>query len=188
MSAAPPAVLVLPGYMNSGPAHWQSLWEARHGYHRVHQRDWEHPERTEWVGAIDQAVRGTRGAVILVAHSLGCMAAVHWAVAAAPAERARLAGALLVAPADVERWDMAKEIRTFAPIPLDPLPCPSIVVASTDDLYAEIERPRGWAAAWGSRLVALEDAGHINADAGFGPWPEGEALLAELIAYTSRVG
>jgi hypothetical protein len=188
MSAMTPEVLVVPGYMNSGPAHWQSLWEARHGYRRVHQRDWEHPQRADWVDAIDQAVRAARGPVVLVAHSLGCIAAVHWAAAAASAERSRLAGAFLVAPSDVERWDMTQEIRSFAPIPLDRLPCPSIVVASTDDLYSEIERPRQWAAAWGSRLVTLEDAGHINADAGFGPWVEGEALLAELIGAASGAG
>jgi predicted alpha/beta hydrolase family esterase len=39
---------------------------------------------------------------------------------------------------------------------------------------------RALAAAWGSRFVLLEKAGHINADAGFGPWPAGERLLAEL--------
>jgi hypothetical protein len=41
---------------------------------------------------------------------------------------------------------------------------------------------RELARAWGSRFVLLDHAGHINADTGFGPWPEGESLLAELTA------
>jgi hypothetical protein len=38
----------------------------------------------------------------------------------------------------------------------------------------------------GSRLVNLGLAGHINVESGFGPWPEGEALLAELRADALR--
>jgi predicted alpha/beta hydrolase family esterase len=61
-----------------------------------------------------------------------------------------------------------------------PLPFPSMVVASTDDPYAHIERSRAFAQAWGSRLVEIGDAGHINADRGYGEWPEGERLLEEF--------
>jgi predicted alpha/beta hydrolase family esterase len=61
------------------------------------------------------------------------------------------------------------------------LPFPSIVVASTDDPFYTMARARAFADAWGSCLIVLERAGHINADAGFGPWPEGRALLDELL-------
>ena len=56
----------------------------------------------------------------------------------------------------------------------------SVVVASTDDPLVSMERAQAFAHAWGSRLVTLRAAGHVNAEAGFGPWPEGRALLALL--------
>ena len=92
-------------------------------------------------------------------------------------------GALLVAPADVDSpLHTPDEVRSFSPIPLRRLPFPSIVVASRDDPFSSLERATQFAAAWGARLVTLDHAGHINADAGFGPWPEGRRLLAELDA------
>ena len=173
-----PRVLILPGYQNSGPEHWQSLWEARHPeYRRVHQRDWEYPRRADWVAAVDEAVRADSAPVVFVAHSLGCVTVAHWAAGHAH----EVAGALLVAPPDIERPDALSDVRDFAPIPLAPLPFPSIVVASTDDPFAAFERARAWADAWGSRFVSLGAAGHVNAAAGFGAWPAGEALLAELM-------
>jgi hypothetical protein len=60
------------------------------------------------------------------------------------------------------------------------LPFPSIVVASADDSFYTMARATAFAAAWGSRLVTVDRGGHINAEAGFGPWPEGRRLLAEL--------
>ena len=73
------------------------------------------------------------------------------------------------------------EVRSFSPIPLVRFPFPSVVEASTDDPYSTMDRAGLFARAWGSRLVTLSRAGHINADAGFGYWPEGRALLRELI-------
>ncbi len=173
-----PRVLIVPGYQNSGPGHWQSLWEVeRPDFRRVQQRDWENTRRGEWVAGLDAAVQAERGPVVLVAHSLGCVAVLHWAAG----HRHEVAGALLVAPPDVEHDWAPDVVRDFAPIPMAPLPFSSIVVASTDDPHAEIERARGWARAWGSRFVSLGAAGHINTDAGFGPWPDGLALLDGLI-------
>ena len=110
-------------------------------------------------------------------HWLSTMNCAHWAIRPG----ARTAGALLVAPADVDSpAHTADEVRNFSPVPLAPLPFPSIVVASTDDPFVTPARAAAFAGAWGSRLVTFERAGHLNADAGFGPWPEGRRLLAEL--------
>jgi uncharacterized protein len=172
-------VLVLPGYQDSGPEHWQSLWErAVPDVRRVVQRDWESPDRDEWVATLDRAIAGASAPPVLVAHSLGCLAVVHWAAR----HRAPVHGALLVAPPDVERPDFLPAARSFGPIPRHPLPFPSVVVASADDPYADLDRARGFARAWGSELVDLGPAGHINTAAGFGPWPAGEALLERLRA------
>jgi hypothetical protein len=170
-------VLIVPGWGDSGPEHWQSLWEtADPGFRRVVQRDWLYPICTEWVETLAGGIRAAGGPVVLVAHSLGCLAVAHCARdGALPVH-----GALLVAPPDVERPDFPPTIEGFTPVPREPLPFPSVVVASRNDPFAEFERTRALAAAWGSRLVDAGHGGHLNADAGLGPWPLGEKLLAEL--------
>jgi predicted alpha/beta hydrolase family esterase len=177
-SAAP--VLVLPGYADSGPDHWQSHWErADPGLERVVQDDWLMPRLTDWLATLDRYVAACGAPPVLAAHSLGCALVAQWAARS----RGTARGALLVAPADVDSpVHTPDEVRDFGPLPLARLPFPSIVVASSDDAFVTLERAAAFARAWGSRLVTLERAGHINADAGFGPWPEGRALLAELTA------
>ena len=171
----PTGVLIVPGWGDSGPDHWQSLWErANPDFRRVVQRDWLYPSCREWVDTLERDIAAARGAVVLVAHSLGCLAVVH--CARSPA----IHGALLVAPPDVERPEFPPIVEGFAPIPREPLPFPSIVVASQNDAFTTFERAKELASAWGSRLVDAGAAGHINSDAGFGPWPLGEQLLAEL--------
>lgn len=94
-------------------------------------------------------------------------------------------GALLVAPADTEAVGFPGDVVGFGPIPLQRLPFRSTVVASTDDPCLTPERAELFARSWGSKLVFVREEGHINADAGFGPWPFGEELLAELVADES---
>jgi predicted alpha/beta hydrolase family esterase len=172
-------VLMVPGYENSGPQHWQTLWQNEHSdYKRVEQKDWQHPERNEWVNALDRAIAALSGKVILVAHSIGCVAVAHWA--ATP--RAQVVGALLVAPADAERPGLPKDIKGFAPMPLKPLPFRSIAVISNDDPYTNLMRARFFASKWKSRLVEVGGKGHLNSDSNLGSWPEGAALLQELIS------
>lgn len=171
-------VLMLPGYDNSGPQHWQTLWERAHPeYVRVQQRSWTEPICDHWVAALDAAIVTANQAVVLVGHSLGALTIAHHARRYARAVR----GALLVATPNVDDPAFPPIVKGFRPIPRALLPFPSIVVASADDWCMDPETARELAAGWGSRFVLLEKAGHINADAGFGPWPEGERLLAELI-------
>lgn len=173
-------VLTLAGLWNSGPQHWQTLWEGRHPrLRRVEHRDWNNPQRDEWVAELDAAVGACQGAPVLVAHSLGCMLAAHWAGSGSPL---RAAGALLVAPADVEAPSYPIATNGFAPVPMAPLPFPCLVVTSTDDPFVTRERARAFADAWGGRLVEIGDAGHVNADSGYGDWPEGERLLLDFCA------
>ena len=170
--------LVLPGYGDSGSAHWQSLWEASDPrLRRVRQRDWFEPRLDDWLAELDRAVAACPTPPVLVAHSLACALVAHWV------ERGgrRALSALLVAPADVEALSAVLDaVRSFSPVPLVRLPFPSVVVASDDDLYVTPARARQFAEAWGGRLVMLAGAGHINADAGLGDWPDGRMLLDEL--------
>jgi predicted alpha/beta hydrolase family esterase len=173
------SVLVLPGYGDSGPDHWQSRWEAADTrLRRVRQRDWLEPRLDEWLTTLEGEVAACAAPPVLAAHSLGCVLVAHWAGRTAR----RVRGALLVAPVDVDVVaDLVGALETFRPVPLAPLPFPSIVVASDDDAYTTRPRAEAFAQAWGSRFVCLAGAGHINSESGHGDWPEGRALLEELV-------
>lgn len=175
-------ILIHPGWQDSGPEHWQSLWQnALPGSERVAQADWDHPQLDEWVATLHRHILAAPAPVLLVCHSLGCATLVHWA-SRHRADAHRIGTALLVAPADVERADAPQEIRGFATLPRAALPFPTRLVASDDDPFCQLARSRDFAAAWQAELTVLEAAGHINASAGFGAWPQGLALLQALQA------
>jgi predicted alpha/beta hydrolase family esterase len=178
-----PTILTVPGLGGSGPAHWQTLWEkARPDTARIELGMWDRPHRNSWVTKIDQAVSAARAPVILVAHSLGCQAVAWWAALSPQPYGWPVAGALLVAPADVDRENVPAELAPFGPAPKQPLPFPSILVASTDDPWIEIDRAHSLAVDWGSHFVDLGAQGHLNAASGLGYWPEGQELLGRVMA------
>ena len=184
MAAADVTVLVVPGFGGSGAAHWQTRWEARHGYVRVEQDDWEQPDLDGWLAALDAAVAAAPSPVALVAHSLGCALVAHWA---ARGGGRGVRAALLVAPADVDEiapWLDA--VAGFAPVPTARLPFPSVVVASSDDPYVTPARAAAFADAWGAELVDVGAAGHLNAESELGDWDAGHALLARALERTGR--
>ncbi|MCW5257183.1 serine hydrolase family protein [Verminephrobacter aporrectodeae subsp. tuberculatae] len=175
----PSDVLLLPGWQNSGPGHWQSLWETRHGYRRVEQHDWIHPLRGDWTARLEETVVDAGGPVLLVAHSLGCILSAWWAAHSANA--CRVQGALLVAPGDVERPDLlGAQLPGWAPIALRALPFASVLVGSRNDPYCSFERARSLARAWGADFVDCGERGHINTESGLGDWDEGHGWLQRL--------
>ena len=175
----PRNVLILPGWQNSGPEHWQSRWESLHGYQRVDQHDWMTPKRGDWIARLEDVLLGCDEPAVLVAHSLGCLHVAAWA--SHTKNTARVKAALLVAPGDAEREEMRPLLPTWSPIALQRLPFPSVLVGSHNDPYCSFERAQTFASAWGSRFVDLGQAGHINAESGLGDWPAGHALLQSLI-------
>jgi len=179
MKAAESDILIVPGYTNSGPDHWQTRWQAKLSTaRRVEQDAWSKPEFGEWTSRMAEAVNEATRPVVIVAHSLG----VATAVQAVPAFRKRVAGAFLVAPPDVANDAVRpKHLMTFGPYARNPLPFPSIVVASRNDPFCSFEVAEDIAAAWGSLLIDAGDAGHINAESGHGPWPEGLLVFARFL-------
>lgn len=172
-------VLVVPGWTNSGPDHWQSHWQRENPeWRRVEQADWDQPRRSAWVSALDCAVSEADVPPILVAHSLGALLVANWA---AETQHAGAAGALLVAPPDIERPDTVPELLSFRPIPMSRLPFPCILVASRTDPYLDWTRASEIADAWHARLWDAGEAGHLNTASGFGPWREGKVLVEELL-------
>lgn len=176
---SPRNTLLLPGWQNSGPDHWQSRWEALHGYHRVEQHDWMRPLRGDWSARLEETVADADGPVLLVAHSLGCILTAWWAAHSRHTQR--VAGALLVAPPDIERDDNRQQIPGWAPVARQRLPFRSILVASSDDPFGSLEGASRLAADWGADFVSLGPKGHINADSGLGDWEEGHVLLLSLV-------
>ena len=116
---------------------------------------------------------------MLVAHSLGVPAAIH----AIPDFKKSVAGAFLVAPPDVANPAIRpKHLMTFGPYPREPLPFPSIVIASRDDSFCDFAVAEDIAAAWGSLFIDAGNSGHINAASGHGPWPEGSLTFARFLS------
>ena len=168
-------IIIVPGWRNSGPGHWQTLWQQKLPHaERVVQEDWITPKRKDWVQTLEQQILSQPDPVVVVAHSLGCIATAHLGDAAA----SRIQSALLVAPADPERRGALVD---FAPVPHTPLSYRSIVVASNTDPFCPVRLAGAYARAWGSELVKLQDAGHINVESGHGSWPLGWALLQSLL-------
>ena len=63
---SPDNVLILPGWQSSDAGHWQTLWEASHGYRRVEQHDWMRPLRGDWSARLDEVVVDAPGPGVLV--------------------------------------------------------------------------------------------------------------------------
>lgn len=166
---------IVPGLGNSGPSHWQTYFEQSGSqFRRIHQQEWDAPECENWIATIDQAIAEyDPETVVLIGHSLGCMAIVQWAVRYGK----RIKGALLVAPSDPEADQYTFPAKGFAPVPLEKIPFKTMVVASTNDPWVSFERAAFFAECWGSALVNLGEAGHVNVASGFGEWEEGLKLL-----------
>lgn len=177
-------VLVIPGWNGSGCGHWQTLWEEQYAnFRRIQQQNWARPPRSDWVARIDEEVGRSDAHVVLVAHSLGCLAVAHWAAEGGRSHR--VDGAFLVAPPWLTDSDASpRELDGFLPMPHSPLPFPSLFVASENDPYLPIEIGRRLASAWGSEFVNVGRQGHINIASGHGPWRHGERLLTQ---FTGRI-
>lgn len=186
-----PTYVIVPGLRGSAPSHWQELFTARtDGTVTVpfpEESLWHSiEERTRLLG---ETVAGIDGPVILVAHSAGVLAAVRWVRSLADDDPAlaRIAGAVLATPPDFgvdwpEPHPRPAELSAagWEPIPRRRLPFPTIVAASRNDPLARYRVTAGLAEAWGSRLVDLGDAGHLNPASGYGEWPLIDELVAEL--------
>ncbi len=174
-----PIPIIIPGLGNSGPQHWQSLWQKTlPNAIRVEQRDWENPTKDEWLQALEKTVQRAPGQCILIAHSLGVALVAHWAV---KFHSSKVRAALLVSPSDVDSAEHTPDsVRNFAPMPLERLPFRSTVVASSSDPFVTLARAGQFAQAWGADLVNIGPRGHINADSNLGDWPQGSKILSDL--------
>ncbi len=193
--------LILPGWQDSGPNHWQSLWQAAHGYIRVQQHDWQRPLRGDWCAQLEshvanlvalqkteqskQQIHGLQATllhenacVILVAHSLGCHLVAAWA--AASRHTSAIRGALLVAPPDLTQADLPHDMYGWRKPVLQALPFAATCVVSSNDPFCSLSSGQAMATAWGARCLQAGPLGHINSNSNLGDWAQGQVWLADL--------
>ncbi|MBD8349205.1 RBBP9/YdeN family alpha/beta hydrolase [Dysgonomonas sp. HGC4] len=169
---------IVPGLGNSGPDHWQTFFEkSGDNFTRIEQQGWDAPNCHEWIKNIDDVVsKYDLSTVILIGHSLGCITIAHWAKQSGK----KIKGALLVAPSDIESPFYTFTSSGFTPISLEKINFNTIVVASTNDPWVSMKRVELFTKSWGSTLINIGDAGHINAASGYGEWQEGLEILKKL--------
>lgn len=175
-------ILIHPGWQDSNPEHWQSLWLKKYpNAIKVIQKEWHKPKKNDWVKTLNKYIEQySDEGIIIVCHSLACATLAHWAKEK-PSSTSKIKGALIVSPADVDAKDFPKEIQGFSPMPLQPLPFKNIVVTSSNDPWVKLERAKHFAKHWdSSKIINIGQHGHINTDTGFGEWPQGEQILGEL--------
>ena len=188
VKTSPVRLLVVPGLHDSGPTHWQTQLEhSWRGALRVRQHDWAVPELERWAERIGETLaRQPRGPWVAVAHSFGCLALARWLQRSASAARDLgnddngIRSALLVAPADPLKFGVSEAL------PCAPLPVPSVLVASRSDPWMPFGSAVNWSRAWGSQLVDLGNAGHINVASGHGPWPLAKQLVERQVQQLHR--
>lgn len=174
-------ILIIPGWTNAGPDHWQSRWQRNlKTARRVEQADWETPVCADWVEQIVAAVGAATRPAVLVAHSCGVTAVAH---AAPRLAGSKVAGAFLAAVPDFGPQHDIWPARNggFTPMPMAPLPFPSKLIGSSTDPYCSVERTQEIGRAWGSDVSIIAGAGHLNTASGHGPWPEGLLTFGLLL-------
>ncbi len=172
--------LIVPGLDGSPAPHWQHWWAMTDPQAlMVDLPETAQPNPDHWEIELAGAILRHPDS-ILVGHSLGSILIARllsrW-------PQLRVRAAVLVAPAETFGSD---RIGQFGRIPEQALDIPTTVVASHDDPWMGFTRAAGLADAWGSRLIDLGRAGHINAAAGFGPWPGGKRLRDDLLLRSDR--
>ncbi|MET3600534.1 RBBP9/YdeN family alpha/beta hydrolase [Martelella mangrovi] len=172
-------IIHLPGIGNSGKTHWQTLWEdADPAIRRFAPASWNKPDLSDWIAALEKAIRTAQTPPVLVAHSLACLLVAHWhQVSDLPIKEA-----MLVAVPDPRSQAFPLLAAGFADAPQTKFRFPSLIVASTDDPYGSLPYVRSQAEKWGSDLAVIGAVGHINDQSQLGGWPEGKALLEDFVS------
>jgi len=165
-------VLLLHGWGGSDYPHWQS-WlagEFAKDYGTVAFPLLDHPHfptKNRWVKQVKALLKAFRPDVV-ICHSL---ANTLWFHLCNEGEIEAVKRLLLVAP---PRLDLELDtIKTFFPVgvPETLFAEEAMLVTSDNDPYMNSEEAAALQKALGVEMKVLENAGHINAESGFGEWP-----------------
>ncbi len=173
-------IVLVPGLNNAGPAHWQTLLQNKFvNIVRVKQDDWDNPSRKPWIAGIEQIVKTIDGPIVFVGHSCGSVAIAQWAEQFGGCY-SNIKGALLVAPADVDRENAHIDILAMRPLPKAAINFKSIIICSDNDDHCTLDKSYLLARQWNSEVVLVKGGSHFHTEAGYGKWPLVEQLMAEL--------
>jgi len=166
--------------MGSGPDHWQTWLElSQKDFSRIHQKDWHKPNLKEWAEVIDNAISKVESdSAVLVAHSLGCLAVIEWV----HRYNKKVKAALFVAPPDENLVSEKIDNKLLQESFVTKVPFRTILVTSENDPWVTVEKAEDYAEKWGSELVNIGEAGHINDLSGYGEWKECLVFLQKLSA------
>lgn len=178
-------ILIVPGLRDHVEEHWQTLLSARLSKVKtVPPLETDKLNLKARVRAIQSTIDAIDGDLIVVAHSAGTLMLVHWA----QRHDAKIKGALLAAPPDFttpmpEGYPTVDQLAAqgWLPVPDNPLPFRSIVVASENDPLAQIDTVISMAKHWGSELFNAGRVGHLNPASGHGEWHQADLLIQRLI-------
>lgn len=173
-------ILILPGLGGGTDNHWYRRWNSKLKTARIiEQKQWDNPERDEWIENIVTAANAAEKPVFIIAHSLGTVALAH---AGARLADANIVGAFIAAIPDLAvSQHLIPETKSFLQMPTAPLPFPSLQIASQNDDYCTYKRAEEISLDLGSLLVDAGEQGHINDESGHGPWPEGLMSLSKFL-------
>ncbi len=176
----PRHVLILHGWQGSGPDHWQT-WLAEvlreQGvdvrYPRLPECGTPCPDR--WGRALHEelAALGHDGERIVVCHSLGCVLWLREARRVRPQDRVHRV-VLVAPPCPGCRID---ELADFFPTGAHAAQIAAAadstrLVCSDNDVYCPgTGAAHHWGATLGIETDVIRGAGHLNPEAGYGPWP-----------------
>lgn len=178
-------ILLVPGLRDENPEHWQSLLAASLPNARsLPARGKADVDLASRVAEIEAAVSAATAPVVVVAHSGGAIATVHWA----NRTRLRPRGLLLATPPVLDELQpsdpLLRELQSagWMPVPRGALPVPCIVAASRNDPLGSIDNVTALASGWGAQLVDLGEVGHLNPASGYGSWAQAPELIHRLAA------
>ncbi|HET9642109.1 MAG TPA: alpha/beta hydrolase [Burkholderiaceae bacterium] len=175
-----PRLLIVPGLQDSGRAHWQSWLQGQYRDSlRVRQYDWSTPDLDRWAARIGTTLEhaGAGHTWIAVAHSFGCLALARHLMLQPDVA---IVAALFVAPAEPDKFGVGELL------PHQRLAVPSTLVASDTDPWMSSASTRRWASRWGSHWFTLGDAGHVNSESGFGPFPFAKRWVTAMSQQLAR--
>ena len=165
-------VLLLHGWGGSESPHWQS-WlagEIAKNYGTVsflEFSDFDFPSLDVWKRELKNELESFKPDIV-ICHSL---ANTLWFHLCNTQEISKVEKLYLVAPPSLN--SKIEELKTFFSLKMPTRSCAkeTMLVVSTDDPYMSMDEANELQASLKIPMKVLEDAGHINADSGFGEWP-----------------